>query len=243
MSLDHLLHAALDVLFPPLCHVCRTFIAEPGRLHICPSCRERMPGVISPLCTVCGTPFRGAGDDHVCGDCNVDRPSWTAARSALLYEGACSDLIHAFKYRHRVHLRRPLALLAIEYLDDFVRAAGPEVIIPVPLHPRRLRSRGFNQAVLIGELFSRHWGIPLDRRALRRIRWTEPQVELPAAARSGNVKGAFAVTSPARVEGRRVLLVDDVLTTGSTLDECALVLRRGGAAGVYAATVARAVMP
>lgn len=233
--------AALDFLFPPLCHVCRTFIPDAGPLHICFACRERMTLIKSPQCVVCGVSFIGAGDDHLCGECVKSHRHVDAARAVFVYEGASRDLIHSFKYRNKTHLRRPLALLTIEQLSEFVRLRAPHVIIPVPLHRKRLRSRGFNQAVLLGELFSSHWNMPLDRHNLRRIRWTEPQVNLSAGDRRANVKGAFSLQNPDLVRGRRVLLVDDVLTTGSTVEECALMLKNAGAEDVTVITVARAL--
>ena len=239
--LNPFLAAALDVLFPPLCHVCRRFVSKAGELHICPDCRELMPPIAAPLCIVCGIPFTGAGNDHVCGSCSTSPPRFDAARAALVYEGASRDLIHAFKYRSKTHLRRPLALLTIERLSEFIQSRRPDLILPVPLHRKKLSSRGFNQAVLLGEFLSQRLMIPLDRRNLRRIRWTEPQVNLPAHDRRTNVKGAFAIRDSDLVKGRRVLLVDDVLTTGSTADECGKVLKAAGAADVTVITVARAL--
>jgi ComF family protein len=159
----------------------------------------------------------------------------------LIYEGECRELVHAYKYRYKTHLRRPLALLTAAPLRDFVAACAPDSIVPVPLHVRRLRERGFNQAVLLGEIWAREWGIPLERSAMRRIRWTEPQISLTAAQRRDNVKGAFAVGNACVVRGRRILLVDDVYTTGSTVKECAHVLKAAGASEVAVVTVARAV--
>lgn len=242
MRFKPILHAALDFIFPPLCHVCRTFIPDAGSLHICCACGERLVPIASPLCVVCGVPFIGCGDDHVCGDCVTTHHHVDAARAALVYEGVTHDLIHAFKYRNKTHLRRPLALLAIGALSGFVLKRAPDLIMPVPLHKKRLRGRGFNQALLLGEMYSTHWKIPLDRHNLRRIRWTEPQVSLSAGDRRTNVKGAFAVQDSGLVSGRRVLLVDDVLTTGSTVEECALMLKRAGAVDVSVITVARALV-
>lgn len=241
MGYKPFLHAFLDILLPPLCHVCHEFIPNADPLHICPACRERMPLIASPHCVICGCPFTGAGDDHACGACITSPRHFDAARAALAYEGASRDLIHAFKYRNKTHLRRPLALLAIEVLSGFVRAREPDLIMPVPLHRKRLRGRGFNQAVLLGEIFSSHWKVPLDRHNLRRVRWTEPQVNLPAGDRRTNVKGAFSIQNSDRIDGRRILLVDDVLTTGSTVDECSLVLKDAGAVDVSVITVARAL--
>lgn len=239
--MNYLLAALLDFLFPPLCHVCRRFIPDAGALHICPSCREDMPPAGHPLCTVCGAPFPGAGEDHPCGDCLTGKPAFDAARAALLYEGHGRKLIHAFKYSNKTHLRRPLALLTAEVLTEFVASRSPDLIVPVPLHVRRLRSRGFNQALLLGELLARMWRLPMARRALKRVRWTEPQITLSADERRDNVKGAFAVPDRAAVAGKHVLLLDDVLTTGSTVQECARVLKQAGAAAVTVITIARAV--
>lgn len=235
------LAAVLDVLFPPLCHVCRRFIPTAGELHICHDCRELMPPIVPPLCTVCGLPFAGAGTDHVCGSCSTSPPRFDAARAAFAYEGASRDLIHAFKYHNKTHLRRPLALMTIERLSEFIRSRRSDLIMPVPLHRKKLSGRGFNQAVLLGEILSQRLDIPLDRQNLGRIRWTEPQVNLAAPDRRINVKGAFAIREPALVNGHRVLLVDDVLTTGSTADECGKVLKSAGAADVTVVTVARAL--
>lgn len=201
-----------------------------------------MPPIVAPMCVVCGIPFAGAGDDHLCGSCSASPPRFDAARSALAYEGASRDLIHSFKYRNKTHLRRPLALLTMEILSEFIQSRRPDLIMPVPLHRKKVSSRGFNQAVLLGEILSQRLMIPLDRRNLRRIRWTEPQVNLAVHDRRTNVKGAFSIHEADLVNGRRVLLVDDVLTTGSTVEECGKVLKAAGAADVTVITVARALV-
>jgi ComF family protein len=230
----------LDLLFPPLCHSCRAFIPNAGRIHICTDCLATSRSLDSPFCTVCGVPFRTEGGlDHLCGDCLSKPPAFAAARAAVVYEGAVRELIHRFKYSGRVQARRPLGLLLAERLAGFVHDVAPDLILPVPLHPKRLRRRGFNQAVLLGELVSREWGVPMARRVIRRVRWTEPQITLAAGDRAANVRGAFAVADPDIVRGKRILLIDDVMTTGSTLSECARMLGKAGAAAVFAAVVAR----
>lgn len=238
-----LLNALLDFIFPPLCHICKSFIPDAGALHICHACRGELQMVTSPLCRICGIPFIGAGDDHACGKCLGDRPAFDAARAAMIHEGAVRHLLHAFKYENKTHLRRPLALLTMERLGDFISQEQPELILPVPLHIERLRKRGFNQAVLLGELLSREWGIPMQRRALLRLRRTEPQVALSAVERRINVKNAFGVAKGASLAGKGILLLDDVFTTGSTVDECARILKNNGAARIIVATVARAAAP
>lgn len=233
--------ALLDFVFPPLCHVCRKYIPHAGTLHICPACREQMPAPPHPLCTVCGIPFPGAGDDHPCSSCLKTPPAYSAARAALIHGGPGRSLIHAFKYNAKTHLRRPLALLVIENVSDFILSRRPDLVVPVPLHVKRLRSRGFNQALLVGELLAREWHLPLQRQALKRVRWTEPQINLAAELRRDNVRGAFSVPDTSGVAGKRILLVDDVCTTGSTVEECARVLVKAGAAEVLVVTISRAL--
>ncbi len=232
--------ALLDLLLPPRCHICRTVIDRSGALHICNDCYSRLPFISSPVCSICGVPFSGVGNDHPCGSCLTDPPHYSAARAALAYEGSCRDLIHAFKYSGRSHLRRPLGLLTAQQLAFYAAQCAPDILLPVPLHKKRLRMRGFNQAVLLGEVLSSAWHIPLLRQALIRTRWTTPQVELDRNNRLHNLKGAFSVTNPAAIAGKRVLLVDDVVTTGSTLRECAGTLLKAGAADVFAVSVAHA---
>lgn len=234
-----LLTALLDVILPPLCHICHTFIPNAGTLHICPACRDLLPLVSSPLCPVCGIPFVGVGRDHRCGSCTTHPPHFDAAHASFLYEGAIRDLIHSFKYNRITHLRYPLALLTLEGLNAAVSEHTPHFIIPVPLHRSRLRQRGFNQAVLIGSELSRRLSLQMLPDALVRVRQTEPQIELTAAERRLNVKGAFSVKRAAMIKGKRILLLDDVMTTGSTMDECAKELKNAGADLVIAVTAAR----
>ena len=231
--------AMLDFIFPPLCHICRSFIPDAGELHICRTCRENLPLVSSPLCTVCGIPFVGAGDDHICGRCLTNPPHFDYARAHLLHEGSARNLIHAFKYQYKTHLRRPLTLLALEGVAGFIAEQKPDAIVPVPLHRLRLRRRGFNQAVLLGKFFSARLSLPMLTKGLLRIRQTEPQIELSGEERRNNVKGAFAVSDPVCIKGKRILLLDDVMTTGSTVNECAKELKKAGALSVIVITVAR----
>ncbi|NVN98164.1 MAG: ComF family protein, partial [Geobacteraceae bacterium] len=158
-------------------------------------------------------------------------------------DGNTRELVHQFKYSRRVLLRKPLALLATAHLQGFAEEFSPDLIIPVPLHLKRLKERGFNQAVLLGEIFAKRWGVQLSRNNLQRIRWTEPQVNLGAAERAANVKGAFALIDGAEIHNRRIFLVDDVYTTGSTAKECSRVLKKAGSAEIAVITVARGVAP
>jgi ComF family protein len=235
-----LLTPLIELLFPSICHLCKEYIPNAGEVKLCPECLAKAPPLLSPKCSCCGRQFEShIGEDHLCGPCTTDPPPFSSARAALLFEGSTRELIHQFKYSQRVLLRRPLGLLAASYLDDCAREFGADLIVPVPLHSKRLRQRGFNQAVLLGEIFSQRWGVSLARNNLRRIRWTEPQVNLGAAERAANVKGAFALNEAKAIAGRKILLIDDVYTTGSTVKECCRVLLKAGAAEIGVLTVAR----
>ncbi len=231
--------ALLDSILPPLCHICHDHIPDADTLHICPTCREHLPLVASPLCPVCGIPFVGAGSDHCCGACLTHPPGFDTARAHFLYEGPIRDMIHAFKYNQKTYLRKPLALLIVEGMSEFIAGQNPHFIVPVPLHRSRLRQRGFNQAVLLGKVLSHRCSLPMLPHVLTRTRPTEPQIDLPAAVRRLNVKGAFTVTRPDCVAGNRILLLDDIMTTGSTMNECAKELKKAGADVVTAVTIAR----
>lgn len=238
--LSMLLKPLLELLFPSVCHLCKEFIADGGEVQLCPECLANASPLLSPKCSCCGQPFESpVGEDHLCGHCITDPPPFSAARAALRFEGSTRELIHQFKYSKKVVLRKPLGLLSAFHLDDFAREFGAELIVPVPLHVKRLRQRGFNQAILLGEIFAKKWGVPLSRNNLQRIRWTEPQVNLGAKERAANVKGAFAVDNPHEISGKRTFLVDDVYTTGSTVKECCRELLKAGAADVAVLTIAR----
>jgi len=236
-----MLKAFLDILFPPRCHNCKAFIPDAGEIHLCAACLEASALIRSPLCELCGEPFlTSGGSDHLCGGCLTGPPRFTAARAAVLLDGPVRELIHGFKYNRRTRLCRPLGLLTARQLGPFAAAAAPDLVIPVPLHVKRLRQRGFNQAVLLGEILAREWNVPLSRGNLRRLRWTEPQINLAASQRAANVRGAFAVADPAVLRGKRIILVDDIYTTGNTVTEYTKMLFKADTTAVFVITVARA---
>ena len=239
--MNALLRGLLDLLYPPRCEVCGRLRREP----ICASCAAEIALVAAPVCAVCGEGFDpAAAAAPTCEECRRRVRPYSMARSAAYYEGPLVQAIWRFKYHCQMVLAMPLARVMTEALEGEACAGlditSVDVLCPVPLHPSRLRERGFNQSQLLAE----EVGAVLSKPAqllLSRTRPTPPQVDLPARARSANVRGAFAPAAAEAVTGRRVLLVDDLFTTGATLAECARALRSAGAAEVRVFTLARAI--
>ena len=240
--MKEILTGIADLVFPPRCVTCDDLLEQHDSLPFCPSCLDGIRFIRPPLCPRCGLPFPFAeGEDHLCGDCITTERPYAVARAVGLYEETLLTAIHRFKYRGRSGVGKILGGIMADFAGEIWDMNLFERIIPVPLHRKRLRERGFNQAVILARELSTRFGIPLDFMSLRREIFTPPQVGLGREARSANVHGAFAVRHPDRIAGRRILLVDDVYTTGSTLAECARILIRAQAETVAVLTLARAV--
>lgn len=240
--MKEILTGIADLIFPPRCITCGELLEQHGPLPFCPPCMAGIHFIGSPLCPRCGTPFPAAeGEDHLCGECLITERPYAVARSVGRYEETLLTAIHRFKYRGKTGIGDLLSRIMADFADNIWDMKAFERILPVPLHRRRLRERGFNQAVILARGLSKRFNIPLDFTSLRRDLFTPPQVGLDRKQRSANVQGAFTVTHPERIVGRRLLLVDDVYTTGSTLTECARVLIRAKAEAVAVLTMARAV--
>lgn len=229
-----------DAVFPPRCMACGAVLSEKGR-PFCIPCFSQIKFIRSPLCDYCGRPFpEGEEKDHLCGDCLVSAPAFLAARALGQYERALMDVIHRFKYGGKVSLGERLGTMMAEYAYPSFLISDYSLVMPVPLHPRRLRQRGFNQALILAREISRRFSLDLDFSSLRRSVFTAPQVGLGRDMRELNIKGAFSVAAPARIKGAKILLVDDVYTTGSTVHECARLLMKNKAERVAVLTLARA---
>jgi ComF family protein len=230
--------AAVSLLFPPHCAACGRDVAS--GLHLCAGCGEKARRIEPPFCRRCSEPFAGAIDgEFECPNCADRDLHFDCAVAPFLSRGVVREFIHRLKYDRETFLRRPLAAWLAEALTDERLARQPfDLIVPVPLHAARLRERSFNQAALLAALLSEHCGVP-TLECLRRIRYTSTQTRLDRHERTENLRGAFRVRDPAALQGSHLLLVDDVFTTGATVDECARVLRLAGAASVRVATVAR----
>ncbi|MBN2032363.1 MAG: ComF family protein [Deltaproteobacteria bacterium] len=241
-----LLSGFMDLIYPSRCGVCGVFLREDGVIHegqeldLCRPCFNSFVDVGSPICPVCGKPFAsGAGEDHLCADCLATKPFFAIARAPYLYEGLLMTAIHELKYARKTYLARFLGPLLASYAAGWLGGPDGLLIMPVPLHPRRLRKRGFNQSLLLARHVAFSLKADLDYLSLRRTRFTQPQTALSSEERKRNVRKAFDVVNTAGYRRRTVLLIDDVATTGSTLNECAGVLKKAGVKDVYCLTLAR----
>ncbi len=240
------LKSLIDLIYPPRCPICQAFLQDEVNLvagqdlPFCQACFKDFTEIKSPICSLCGRPFSdGIEQDRVCEDCIRKRPSYDITRAPYLYDGALMTAIHELKYAQRSHLADPLGSLLASFAQAWIGELKRFLIMPVPLHPRRLRARGFNQSLLLARCVASKTGSDLDFLSLRRTRFTKPQTGLTSEERKRNVRKAFEVVKRELVKGRTILLVDDVATTGSTLNECAKALRRAGADRVLCLVLAR----
>jgi ComF family protein len=231
-------------LFPSDCRLCATPLTNISRLPVCPSCLLDMAPIAGATCEICGERL-GSGHSvlpsQICRACQETRPHVTKAAAYGAYDGGLRELIHLLKYE-RVE---PAAGVLGRMLEDAIQKlsirADSILVVPVPLHSSKRRERGFNQAELIAHAALKKNTFPCEMGAdvLERTRPTVSQIGFTRPQRVENIRGAFRVRHPNRVSGRNVLLVDDVLTTGTTVSECARILRKAGADNVWVATVAR----
>jgi ComF family protein len=208
--------------------------------YLCWDCLSDMPKVEPPFCACCGDPV--AGDiqhDYTCFACARETPAFDRARSAVRYEGAVGSSLRALKYENALWVVQDLANLLFACVQAEYPGQPFDFIAAVPLYPPRRRERGFNQSAVLGSALARRLRIPFREGLVRRIRPTVTQTGLTAPQRTANVCGAFRVGLFARPAGRKILLVDDVMTTGATVNACAKALKKGDAASVHVVTVAR----
>jgi ComF family protein len=235
---------ALDLLLPPSCVACDQPVVAPGQL--CADCYRRTGFITEPCCRRCGVPFgypSQGGLDQLCPACRTIEPAFDRARAAFLYDRQARRLILPFKYADRTEI-------AVALAPHMARAgaallAEADLLVPVPLHPSRLFRRRYNQAALLARALARIARKSALPDALVRIRATNPLADLSAVQRQQEVAGVFAVrhSRAQRIEGQRILLVDDVMTSGATVGGCALALRAAGAIGVDVLTAARVPDP
>jgi competence protein ComFC len=233
-----LLNTLLELFYPSNCVGCGQ-PQDSGTL-LCGICKATAPRIRPPFCRRCSRPFEGVIDgEFSCPNCEDRALAFDCVVSIYQAKGVLRDLIHRFKYGGHFHLRRVLTEFLLEAMQDSRLQAAPlDCLVPVPLHPTRLRERGFNQADALAEALSKRARIQVLRCIERRL-YTNTQTRFDRLERIQNLRNAFALRKNGNVRGKHLILLDDVLTTGSTLHECALVLRAAGAESVRAVTVAR----
>jgi ComF family protein len=237
-----LVRETLLLVYPPLCAGCSRVLDPEESPLFCPDCLIVLDLISEPYCPLCGIPFVAeVTTSHLCGDCLGGVHRFDRARAKGFYQGLMREVIHRFKYGGQTFLVKPLARMLIGPAKELTRLHRIDTIVPVPLHYKRLRQRGFNQASLLARGLGSLLQIPVDYSSLKRTRWTDPQIGLSRNQRAANVKGAFGLKATVKIKGRGILLLDDVLTTGETVNQCVRVLKDGGAREVVVLTVARTV--
>jgi len=230
----------IDILFPKICLLCDN---SSEKTIICRSCSEAFSFIDNAIvCDVCGVPYSSFSGQklHLCGNCISSTESLLKVRSLLLYKDKLRDLLHDFKYSSKLYIADFLSDLIIDKFPSDL--SGFDIIVPVPLHIRRLQERGYNQTALISKVLAGSLGVGLDLFSLKKVKYTKPQVDISNFQnRAKNVKNLFQVSNKKIFSRKTVLLLDDVYTSGSTIKECSKQLIEAGAKYVFALTIARAV--
>lgn len=230
----------LSFFFPPLCPLCDAVSVLPW--GVCMDCETTSEWLEPPWCGACGRPLDAGGEsDALCSDCSQHRPLFDHAYSVITYDAPIQRAVTRLKYGRDAVWAASLSQLFVRMVPAPVNPFRYDLVAAVPLHTKRLRWRGFNQAGLLAGHLAGRFGLTHARTLLARHRATEAQAGLDRAGRLENLKAAFCVPRPAMAAGKRILLVDDVMTTGATLEACAAVLKEAGAAQVDAMTIARAL--
>ncbi|MBI5058014.1 MAG: ComF family protein [Nitrospirae bacterium] len=231
-----MLNNFLNTLFPETCPVCQNRAQDHVTAPICSDCWQEVSPYKGPLCRRCGKPLV-SGESATCGECIQDEPAFVYARSFGLYEGALKKAINLLKFYGIKRLSKPLSDIITQ-----IKLPHVDAVIPVPLHEKRLRQREFNQSALLAKYLAESLGTDVVVNCLVKIRDTRPQVGLSSQERRKNLSKAFDIKQRELINGKNIMLVDDVVTTGATVRECSKVLKKAGAKNIYAITLAHGVM-
>jgi competence protein ComFC len=236
------LNAGLALIYPEVCQLCRQARASPAECYVCAKCVAGVRFVQQPFCERCGLPFPGdITHSFECSDCRGAKLPFRSARSAVIAKDQVLEIVHGYKYRRALWFEPLLAQWLIAAAKPELAKENWDFIVPVPLHPTKLREREFNQAERLARHLSAATKISLDNSLLRRVVPTQTQTLLSREERQNNVRRAFAMRKGKSLAGQRVVLVDDVFTTGATTGACARVLRDAGAGEVCVWTAARGI--
>jgi ComF family protein len=232
--------ATLNFLYPEICQLCGVFRATAPEGFVCEKCRSKLRPIEPPRCERCGLPHQGAiTASYECAQCQESKPHFCKARSSVVAQDEMLEIIHRYKYQRAIWFEELLGDLLIRRAVPDLATERWDLIVPVPLHPTKEREREFNQAERLGARLSAASGIPLDKKLVRRVVATRTQTLLSREERLANVRKAFAVIRGRTLAGERIVLVDDVFTTGATTGSCARILKEAGAGEVCVWTVAR----
>ena len=230
----------LGFLYPNVCQLCGERRATAAEGYVCAGCWQGVRFIVPPFCERCGLPFAGElTTEFECANCREMELHFTQARAAVAAQGVTLEVIHRYKYQHALWFEPFLADLLLRQAGTALRREKWDLIVPVPLHPLKQREREFNQAERLARRVGRAVGIPVEARLLQRREHTRTQTQLTRRERADNVRRAFALRPGVRLAGERVVVMDDVLTTGATTSACARMLREAGAGDVCVWTVAR----
>jgi ComF family protein len=228
----------VDITFPRNCILCRQYHPATAHDPLCPRCREALPWNKPPFCIRCSRHLKNVSEESLCPSCRGRLPHFDEAWSLLEYEGPARDLLHRFKFHDKTSIRRTFATLLHMFTERYtLQFPDAAMVIPVPLHPVRLRERGYNQAELLAECVAREFRLPLQSGILIRERPTLRQSELDAKDRWTNIKGAFRIKNSAAIVGQEIIVADDILTTTATASEAANTLKDAGASRVIVITL------
>ena len=245
--IEYITEGLLNLVFPLDCKICEKPIRESKGYSICEDCFKTIELIEHPYCVKCGKPllltdFFEQNREILCLDCKRKKYSFEFSRSTGIYDKVLKKCIHLLKYQGEKKLAKPLGKLMVDYLlknDEFENKL--DLIIPVPLHKNDLKKRGFNQSVLLGKVIGDYFSIPVGESVLIKKKITPFQVNLSKKEREKNILKAFLVEKPEKIKGRNILILDDVFTTGATVEECAKELMKARAKNIFVLTLARAV--
>ncbi len=232
--------AGLSFFYPSVCQICATRRAAAAEGYVCSDCWTEVQFIQSPFCERCGLPYEGEiTTTFECSNCREMELHFSSARSAVVARGLVLDVIHRYKYLRALWFEPFLADLLIRQAKPILETHNWDWIVPVPLHGLKKREREFNQADRLATQLSRATGIPTNKNLLERVEFTRTQTQLTRPQRMANVRSAFCVRHRQRLNGEKIVLLDDVLTTGATTSACAKVLQKAGAGEICVWTVAR----
>ncbi len=231
----NLLKEMIGLIYPPFCEICAVRLAQ-TEYHICNQCLGKIKVNSPPFCKYCSRHL--SYERTSCGECIGERSYLKEVWSWGIYRDVLKKCLHLFKYKKRPYLINLFRKGLLEFSERTFAIKNIDIIVPVPLYSAKLKERSFNQSEVIAKIFSRHYRLGLED-SLSKIKWTKPQNQLTKCERQKNIKNTFIVKDKKRICGKKVLLVDDIFTTGSTLNECAKILLKAGAEIVYGFALAR----